>query len=125
NERAKAVQLERVADSDLRPVLPLLAIARDLPRGYAFRDQTSPLLLQLGLYQGDKLGSQAIAVYRGDLNRLLLPRLLLRLEQQLAQNQTRPDFLYEALKIYLMLGAQGKLDKSLIKRWMTLDWAAL
>jgi type VI secretion system protein ImpL len=124
NERAKAVQLERVADSDLRPVLPLLAIARDLPGGYAFRDQTSPLLLQLGLYQGDKLGSQAIAVYRRDLNRLLLPRLLLRLEQQLAQNQARPDFLYEALKVYLMLGTQGKLDKSLVKRWMTLDWAA-
>jgi type VI secretion system protein ImpL len=124
NERAKAVQLERVADSDLRPVLPLLAIARDMPGGYAYRNQTSPLLLQLGLYQGDKLGSQAIAVYRRDLNRLLLPRLLLRLEQQLTQNQARPDFLYEALKVYLMLGTQGKLDKSLVKRWMALDWAA-
>ncbi len=124
NELAKAVQLDHVSDGNLVPILPLLAIARDLPNGYAERDKTAPLLQDLGLFQGDKLGSQAITVYRRDLNRLLLPRMLLRLEQQLAQNQTRPDFLYEALKVYLMLGAQGKLDKSLVKRWMTLDWQA-
>src|SRR5579864_3970452 len=121
DELAKSVQLDRVTDSNLAPILPLLAIARDLPGGYADRDKTSPLLSDLGLYQGNKLGSQAIAVYRRDLNRLLLPRMLLRLEQQLASNQNRPDFLYEALKVYLMLGAQGKLDKSLVTRWMTLD----
>jgi type VI secretion system protein ImpL len=125
NVTAKPIQLERVADTDLRPVLPLLAIVRDMPGGYAHRDETSLLVRQLGLYQGDKLGSQAIAVYRRDLNRLLLPRMLLRLEQQLTQNQDKPDFLYEALKIYLMLGQQGKLDKSLIKRWMALDWGTL
>jgi type VI secretion system protein ImpL len=125
DENSKPLQLDRaVADHDLRAILPLLAIARDMPGGYTHRDQTSPLLLQLGLYQGDKLGSQAIAVYRRELNRLLLPRMLLRLEQQLAQNQSRPEFLYEALKIYLMLGQQGKLDKSLVKRWMGLDWQA-
>ena len=124
NEAAKSVQFDRIADTDLRPILPLLAIARSLPGGYADRDKSSPLLLDLGLYQGNKLGSQTAAVYQRDLNRLMLPRMLLRLEQQLAQNQARPDFLYEALKVYLMLGGQGKLDKSLVKRWMTLDWAA-
>ncbi len=126
NERAKTVSLDRVTDSDLRPILPLLAILRDMPGGYAHRDDSVPLLLELGLYQGDKLGSQAIAVYRRDLGRLLLPRMLLRLEGQLAQNQSRPDFLYAALKIYLMLGNQqkGKIDKPLIRRWMALDWAS-
>ncbi|HWE72391.1 MAG TPA: type VI secretion system membrane subunit TssM [Stellaceae bacterium] len=125
NDLARTVQVDRVADASLQPILPLLAIARDMPGGYAERNQTSPLLEDLGLYQGNKLGSQATAVYRRDLNRLLLPRMLVRLEQQLAQNQSRPDFLYEALKVYLMLGAQGKLDKSLVKRWMTLDWTLI
>ncbi len=125
NDRAKSLQLDRVADSDPRPILPLLAVARGMPGGYSSRGATSPLITQLGLFQGDKLGSQAIAVYRRDLNRLLLPRMLLRLEQQLAQNQSRPDFLYEALKVYLMLGQQGKLDKSLVKAWATRDWAIL
>jgi type VI secretion system protein ImpL len=122
--KAKPLHLDRVADSDLRPVLPLLAILRDMPGGYAHRQESVPLTLKLGLYQGDKLGSQAVAVYHRALGRLLLPRMLVRLEGQLAQNQNRPDFLYEALKVYLMLGKQGPLDKQLIKRWMALDWAA-
>jgi type VI secretion system protein ImpL len=125
NDLAKTLTLDRVADASLKPVLPLLATARNLPRGYAERDETSPLLQDLGLYQGNKLGSQAIAVYRRDLNRLLLPRMLVRLEQQIAQNQSRPDFLYEALKVYLMLGGQGKLDKSLVTHWMNLDWSLI
>jgi type VI secretion system protein ImpL len=124
DEAAKTVPLERVADADLRRVLPLLARLRDLPGGYAHRHDTSPLLLQLGLYQGDKLSSQAIAVYRRELNRLLLPRMLLRLEQQLGQNQGKLDFLYDGLKVYLMLGQLGPLDKSFVKRWMMLDWSA-
>src|SRR6185437_6210449 len=103
---------------------PLLAIVRDMPGGYAHRQESVPLTLKLGLYQGDKLGSQAVAVYHRALGRLLLPRMLVRLEGQLAQNQNRPDFLYEALKVYLMLGRQGKLDKQLIRRWMALDWAS-
>jgi type VI secretion system protein ImpL len=125
-DAAKRVQLDRVTSGDLHPVLPFLAAARNMPGGYGDRDQTSPLLLQFGLYQGDKLGSQAIAVYRRDLNRILLPRMLFRLEQQLAQNQSpsRSGFLYEALKVYLMLGQQGKIDKSLVRRWMVLDWQA-
>ncbi len=121
---SNGVPLDKIANSDLRPVLPLLAALRNLPGGYSHRDETSPLLLQLGLYQGDKLSSQAIAVYRRDLNRILLPRMLLRLEEQMAQNIGHPEFLYEALKVYLMLGQQGKLDKSLVSRWMDLDWKA-
>src|SRR5262249_22957358 len=82
-DRAKSVEFERITTSDLRPILPLLAIARDLPGGHAHREDSLPILMQLGLYQGSKLGSQATAVYRRDLNRMLLPRMLLRLEEQL------------------------------------------
>ena len=125
NDKAKGLQLERVSDRDLRPILPLLAILRDLPGGYAHRHDGASLVSEFGLYQGEKLGSQAIAVYRRDLGRLLLPRMMVRLEEQLAQNQAHADFLYEALKVYLMLGQQqpGKIDKALISRWMALDWA--
>ncbi len=58
------------------------------------------------------------------LGRILLPRMLIRLEGSSRRTRDRPDFLYEALKVYLMLGRQGKLDKQLIRRWMALDWAA-
>ncbi len=39
-------------------------------------------------------------------------------------NFTQPDFLYEATRVYLMLGGQGPLDRALVKEWMTYDWKA-
>ena len=123
NDQAKTLQLDRVTDPDLRTVMPLLNLLRDLPGGYAEQDKDLPLLLQFGLYQGGKVGAQAIATYERDLGNVFLPRLLLRLENQLTANQGNPDFLYEGLKVYLMLGRQGPLDKSLVKHWMALDWS--
>ena len=39
-------------------------------------------------------------------------------------NLNRADFLYEATRIYLMLGNAGPLDASLVREWMKLDWQA-
>ncbi len=36
----------------------------------------------------------------------------------------QPDFLYEATRVYLMLGGQGPLDRGLVHDWMQLDWQA-
>ena len=36
----------------------------------------------------------------------------------------RPAFLYEATRVYLMLGSQGPLDRDLVRAWMTADWAS-
>jgi type VI secretion system protein ImpL len=125
NEQAKNLALDQpVSNSDLQPILPLLNILRNMPGGYAHNKDDVSLWLQFGLYQGDKLGHQATNVYRRELGRLMLPRMLLRLEGQLQDHQNQPDFLYEALKVYLMLGQQGKLDKQLVKTWMDLDWRA-
>ena len=45
-----------------------------------------------------------------------------RLEAQLRGNLNSPDFLYEATRVYLMLGNAGPLDVSLVREWMKLDW---
>ncbi len=34
----------------------------------------------------------------------------------------QPEFLYEATRVYLMLGGQGPLDPALVRDWMSLDW---
>src|SRR3546814_10691875 len=78
----------------------------------------------MGLYQGDKLGSLGMVAYGRALNTLFLPRLLVRLEDQIRTNIDRPDYIYEALKVYLMLGNQGPMDRSLVTQWLALDWAA-
>ena len=77
-----------------------------------------------GLSQADKLRAGAEAVYRHALEYALLPRLIWRLEAQMRGNLTSPDFLYEATRVYLMLGGQGPLDAGLVREWMTIDWQA-
>ena len=79
--------------------------------------------LTWGLYQGNVVGDQASQTYRAALNTHLLPRLLLRLEEQMQANVNNPELLYEALKIYLMLGQQGPMNPGLVAEWMAVDWA--
>jgi type VI secretion system protein ImpL len=118
---AKGAPLDPVNDSDLPRLLPLLDAARNLEKVAGGGDG---FLSSFDLSQTAKLRSGAQAVYRHALGYALLPRLIWRLEAQMRGNFTRPDFLYEATRIYLMLGGQGPLDRSLVKEWMTYDWKA-
>jgi type VI secretion system protein ImpL len=120
---AGGLKLDPVADADLLRIMPLLDQARALPHGY---DQPEPhgSWLQFGLSQDAKLAAGARLVYRHALERVLLPRLIWRLENQMQGNLGRPDFLYEAMRVYLMLGNQGPLDRDLVRSWMALDWEA-
>ncbi|MDA8249849.1 MAG: type VI secretion system membrane subunit TssM [Rhodospirillales bacterium] len=111
-------------DTDLRAVLPALATLRSMPGGYAAREQATPVSLTFGLYQGAKLTAAAIDAYDRALNALLLPRLLARLEAQLQAHLDQPEILYEALKVYLILGRQGPLDRELVEQWIGADIGA-
>ena len=118
-QTARSLPLDPVADDDLARLAPLLDQARGLPRGGG-----EPSWLPAGLSQREKLDASARAVYRHALEWALLPRLIWRLETQLRGNLTRPDFLYEATRVCLMLGNAGPLEPSLVREWMKLDWQA-
>ncbi len=118
---AKDTTFDPVNDADLPRLLPLLDAARDLANA---TKAGSPLLAGFDLSQTAKLRSGAAGVYRHALGYALLPRLVWRLEAQMRGYFTQPDFLYEATRVYLMLGGQGPLDKALVKEWMTYDWQA-
>lgn len=111
-------------DTDLQAVLPALGTLRTMRGGYDARQQATPISLTFGLYQGNKLTTAAIDGYYRALNALLLPRLLARLEVEMQKNLDKPDFLYQALKVYLILGRQGPLDRALVKQWMQADFNA-
>ena len=108
-----------VADTDLPLVLPALDTMRDLA---GIGDDTPPEAIRWGLYQGGAVANQAAQSYRAALNTHLLPRLLLRLEDQMQVNVNDPDRLYEALKVYLMLGLIGPMDADAVADWMAEDW---
>ena len=106
-------------DTDLAAVVPPLNTLRHVRRGYDERDTEVPLALTFGLYQGDKLGVAASDAYVRALDGLLLPRLIARLEAQVRAQMTNPDLLYPLLKVYLVLGRQGPLDKDLVLQWLS------
>jgi type VI secretion system protein ImpL len=110
-------------DADLRAALPALDTLRNLPQGYAVRRAGGPALtMRFGLFQSS-LSREAEETYRDALRRILLPRLLLRLEAAMHASGNDPMQLYEPLKVYLMLGGQGPLDPRAVKAWVTTDWA--
>jgi type VI secretion system protein ImpL len=112
-------KLDPVADDDFPHVVPLLDAAGNLPRG----DGSWEARL-FGLSQGAKLAQSNRLVYEHALQRVLLPRLIWRLEQQMRGRFGDPDFLYEATRVYLMLGSAGPLDPELVRAWMVADWQA-
>lgn len=128
--RNAAAQIDNrlVNERQFERILPLLEDLRRLPTGYTHKDDPTPLAEEFGLSQRDRLTSSATSAYRSALERFLRPRLLFRLEELLdaarasgpgaAQNQ-----LYEAFKVYLMLGGQGPVDKGIILDWSRQDFA--
>jgi type VI secretion system protein ImpL len=116
-QTARSMPIDPVNDDDLPRLAPLLDQARALPHGGDEPSWLPPLLSQ-----GEKLDASARVAYRHALEWALLPRLMWRLETQLRGNLDRADFLYEATRIYLMLGNAGPLDASLVREWMKLDW---
>jgi len=117
-------QLDAISPTDLSVtgILPPLDSIQHLPGGYAEKDSDIPLLMGLGLYQGDKLGEEAQIAYFRALKNLFLPRLILSLEDQLQQRGNNPDYRYEALKVYLMLDDPEHFDPDVIKAWLVLHW---
>jgi len=125
NTQYTALAQRGAQDTDLAAILPALGTLRDMAAADSERLKPTPVSATFGLYQGHKLRSGAVDAYDRALNGLLLPRLLSRLEMQMQQQMNQPDFLYEALKVYLMLGREGPLDRGLIEHWTETDFATI
>jgi len=112
-----------VGDRDLHKIVPLLHRLRHMPAGYAQRDAATPVAATFGLSQRERLQSAAESAYHLGLEKLFRPRLIFRLEEQLDANLQNPGFVYEALKVYMMLGGLHATDRKLVLAWMQQDWA--
>jgi type VI secretion system protein ImpL len=119
DEARAAPPTDRVADADLSRVLGYLEASRALPEA---AHGPGP---GFGLSQETVLAAGSEAAYRRALGLILLPRLLNRLEAQMRAGLHSADLLYEATRIYLMLGRQGPLDPALVREWMRQDWLIL
>jgi type VI secretion system protein ImpL len=121
-EAGKRLILDPVDDADLPRLVPWLEHARAMQDEFDRAAAEPSPWWKLGLSQDAKLAAAARAVYRHALERAFLPRLLWRLEAQLRGHLHEPDYLYEATRVYLMLGSAGPLERDLVHEWMNLDW---
>lgn len=124
--KASGIDLAEVrsTDPDLEAAASVLRTLRNLPRGYAEqRRGGTPLMMGFGLYQ-EQLATESELAYREGLQRIMLPRILLRLEQVIRAGGSNAMAVYDPLKVYLMLGGQGPFDAKTIKNWVMDDWAA-
>ncbi|WP_428649221.1 type VI secretion system membrane subunit TssM [Roseibium sp.] len=142
DETAKAVAAVRaegegvldqriVRDDSLRDTAYLLSLLRGLPVGYDSRNDPTPWMEKFGLSQRERLEAAGVTSYRSGLERLLRPRLILRIEEQMTDvldNRTGPggqdiDTLYNLAKLYRMVaGDAPEIDKEQIKNSFRADF---
>ncbi|WP_274627915.1 type VI secretion system membrane subunit TssM [Arvimicrobium flavum] len=112
-----------IADVDLEIVVGVLNTLRTLPVGYENRDASTPTRETFGLSQRGRLLSASETTYRRALERMFRSRLILQMERTIEANMNDPVVLYEALKVYLMLGGKApRTEDELIVAWMNQDW---
>jgi type VI secretion system protein ImpL len=120
---APVIKASPIKDSDLRQIYSLVDTLPELPVGYAHRKDPTPLGATFGLGERSRVQDASIDIYQQALERMLRPRLIVSLEKQIRENIDDPIFVYEALKVYLMLGGKAPiLDKPLVMNWFQSDW---
>jgi type VI secretion system protein ImpL len=118
-------QVEQVTPNteSLLAVLPLLNEARTLPAGYTALAEPVPLNMRFGLYQGGRLAENlTVPAYRRLLENAFLSREMIRIENVLKESLNSPEDAYWALKAYLMLADDERLDPTYLKQWVTTEW---
>ena len=112
-----------IADRDFNKILPALHRLRYMPAGYGNRSVPTPMAATFGLSQRERLQSSTENAYRVGLERMLRSRLIFRMEELLDTSGDKPAFVYEALKVYLMLGGLQPVERELVLTWLRRDWA--
>ena len=114
---------EKLAEVDFKGILPALDSLRHADKVYPEEDSV-PLSMRLGLYQGYQLKPSAHDAYERVLNRVFLRHVAVHIYNQLAELDQNEDLLYQNLKVYLMLTEKhiNKLDSDLLEAWMNYEW---
>lgn len=113
------------ASSNLAPIVNALEATRGLANASSAAGPGGnvPWTWGFGLYQGKRLDSAARATYDRMLIDAMLPRLAIRVEEQL-RSGAQQDSLYESLKAYLMMYDPAHFEAKALKSHIEADWDA-
>lgn len=126
------LEARTVADTDLARIDTLLNMLRRMPAGVdGAQGQEATWSEGFGLGQRAELARAARRAYADALERLLRPRLILQVEEQLEALMRAPAgreiAIYETLRVYKLLGRfDGSTpDDDYIRAWFATDWAQI
>ncbi|QIL80304.1 type VI secretion system membrane subunit TssM [Diaphorobacter sp. HDW4A] len=108
--------------ANLSALLGLLGQVKGIADTDAFPSNDPPMSYRYGLYQGEKVTAASDAAYQRMLENGLLPFVSKRLET-LLQNPpvNNLEYLYEALKAYLMLQQSERYSPKGVRDWVITD----
>lgn len=109
--------LQQSSEADLAAVVPVLNALKNLPTGWAQRNDRVPLRLEGGLSKTPGLAVATRREYVDGLATLLLPRIVNALQKEIVANLGNPDALYGLLKVYLILGRAAPMDQAAVLDW--------
>ncbi|MDH5179570.1 MAG: type VI secretion system membrane subunit TssM [Gammaproteobacteria bacterium] len=105
-------------DRDLRAILkPLNALGK---ASVVYNQEQHPWLSGMGLYDSN-VDNAADRAYEKQLEKLLLPKLLLYLETTLGKGDQGGD-LYSTFKTYMMFHKLKHMDKKQVMDWFSANW---
>ncbi|MEN8215117.1 MAG: type VI secretion system membrane subunit TssM [Pseudomonadota bacterium] len=129
--KGKTKKLEKADFKGILPALDSLQKADQIyPTLLRENEDSVPVSMRLGLYQGYQLNPSAHDAYYRVLNKVFLRHIAVYLYNQLAEQlkagvtDDSEGFLYQNLKVYLMLTEEyvKKLDPALLQVWMSDEW---
>lgn len=91
---------------------------RTMPTGFDKGAEEYPVDMGFGLYQGYKVGAQARVTYIKALQQFYMPALSRLLARQIDLAGNNDEYLYEALRFYLMMFNPDKMDKTNFSLWV-------
>ena len=110
-------------DENAPGLLPVLNQGRSVAWSDQIDFASVPWRYRWGLFQGDKLDTAGQITYSRLLEEAFLPRIATRLQSMLRNAPPgNSDYLYQALKAYLMLSGAGPFDAEALKLWIRADW---
>ncbi|MEO6563750.1 MAG: type VI secretion system membrane subunit TssM [Nitrosospira sp.] len=116
-------QLPVLQGMDIVSLLPILKSVQEITSATAGENDSAPLSMGFGLYQGEKLTAASNAAYQRLLQDAFLPQLVLRIERLLGSgSQANRELSYEGLKTYIMLNDAKHFDPVALKAFITADW---
>lgn len=123
NDVSKSVDAYNSNAGDLAGLMALLGQVKEIGDMPDFPITNPPMDYRYGLFQGEKVEAASNLAYQRMLENGLLPFVAKRVEAQLQRPPVdNLEYLYEALKAYLMLQQSAHYSPSFLRQWMSSDF---